>query len=78
VGRILEPIRVMLRSLLAATALLALITGCSGEQNTATAAAPAAQPLAPHVETYSTKFLNTENPISEGGRWIGGKTVGLD
>jgi hypothetical protein len=27
---------------------------------------------------YTTKFTIAENPISEGGRWIGGKTVGLD
>ena len=26
--------------------------------------------------TYSTSFAATENPISEGGRWINGKTVG--
>lgn len=28
--------------------------------------------------SYSTVFPNTENPISEGGRWINGGTVGLD
>jgi hypothetical protein len=28
--------------------------------------------------TYTTHFPLTENPISEGGRWINGKTVGLD
>lgn len=27
---------------------------------------------------YSTNFNLTENPISEGGRWINGKAVGLD
>jgi hypothetical protein len=27
--------------------------------------------------TYSTLFPNAENPISEGGMWIGGKTTGL-
>jgi len=27
---------------------------------------------------YSTTFPLTENPISEGGNWINGKTVGLD
>lgn len=27
---------------------------------------------------YTTYFPLTENPISEGGRWINGKTVGLD
>jgi len=28
--------------------------------------------------SYTTNFPKTESPISEGGRWIGGKTVGLD
>ena len=28
--------------------------------------------------SYSTKFSRTENPISEGGRWITGGLVGLD
>jgi len=27
--------------------------------------------------TYTTNFPLTENPVSEGGMWIGGKTVGL-
>jgi hypothetical protein len=30
------------------------------------------------VGTYTTTFRLTENPISEGGRWINGRTVGLD
>jgi len=72
-NRILDPIRVTF-GVLPATALLVLFAGCSGKQNTAAAAAPAA----PHVASYSTKFPKTEDPISEGGRWIGGKTVGLD
>jgi PKD domain len=28
--------------------------------------------------TYSTSFPQTQNPISEGGRWINGMTAGLD
>lgn len=28
--------------------------------------------------TYTTSFPATENPISQGGRWINGRTVGLD
>ena len=28
--------------------------------------------------SYSTSFDTTENPLSEGGRWITGKAVGLD
>jgi hypothetical protein len=29
------------------------------------------------AESYTTNFPLTENPISESGRWIGGKTTGL-
>src|SRR5579864_4866037 len=61
-----------------AIALLVLFSGCSGKQNSATTAAPATQPAAPHVVSYSTKFPKTESPIVEGDRWIGGKTIGLD
>src|SRR5215831_3829689 len=28
--------------------------------------------------TYTTNFPLTENPISEGGQWINGKTTGID
>jgi hypothetical protein len=28
--------------------------------------------------SYSTNFPATENPLSDGGKWINGKTVGLD
>ena len=30
------------------------------------------------ANTYTTSFSGTENPISEGGNWINGKTTGLD
>ncbi len=30
------------------------------------------------AQTYSSNFLHSENPISEGGRWINGKDVGRD
>jgi hypothetical protein len=50
--------------------------------------ARAAAPAAPHVagrapmttgtHTYSTSFLATENPISEGDNWINGGSTGLD
>ena len=30
------------------------------------------------VETVSTDFSTTENPLSEGGRWINGRDAGLD
>ncbi len=32
----------------------------------------------PHVNTYTTNFPLTENPMSEGGKWMEGKTVGID
>jgi hypothetical protein len=28
--------------------------------------------------SYSTNFTSTENPISDGGKWINGKSVGVD
>ena len=35
-------------------------------------------PGAQSPNSYSTNFPATENPISEGGRWINGQAVGLD
>ena len=35
-------------------------------------------PVAPPVNTYTTRFPLKEDPISEGGRWMDAKTVGLD
>lgn len=35
-------------------------------------------PSLAHAESYSTNFPLTENPISEGGRWINGGADGLD
>jgi hypothetical protein len=32
----------------------------------------------PHAASYSTMFPLTESPVSEGGRWMGGKMTGLD
>ena len=66
------------RKLFPAVAFLALLAGCSSKPNTATTAAPASPPPAPHVNSYSTTFQLKEDPISEGGHWMGGKTVGLD
>lgn len=40
--------------------------------------APVTSATPPHVKTYTTNFPLRERPISEGGRWIGGKSVGLD
>jgi hypothetical protein len=38
---------------------------------------PRAVPPGSH-QSYRTNFPVAENPISEGGTWLGGKTVGLD
>ncbi|MGB9030430.1 MAG: hypothetical protein WCC27_09940 [Acidobacteriaceae bacterium] len=35
-------------------------------------------PAAPHQITYTTNFPLKEDPISEAGRWLGGKTGGID
>lgn len=75
-SRLQQPIRIKLRSVFPAIVFIALVTGCS-EKQSPTAGSPAAQP-ASHVASYSTKFPKAESPISEGGHWIGGKTVGLD
>ena len=74
--RLSNTLRAGWRPLLPVFVILTSISGC--KQQTATAPAPASQPAAPHVVNYSTTFTATEDPISEGGRWIGGKTVGLD
>jgi hypothetical protein len=58
-------------------ALLVLFAGCSSKPNTTTSV-PAAQPPAPHVVNYATKFPLTETTISEAGHWIDGKSVGVD
>jgi hypothetical protein len=76
-NRIQNTFRASRRRLFAAAALLALLAGCCGKQNT-TASAPAVQPPPPHVVSYATKFPQTENPISEGVHWVGGKTLGVD
>lgn len=61
-------------------AFMATFSGCTDNTKTPTASAPApaAAPPAPHVNTYTTNFPLTENPMSEGGRWMEGKTVGID
>ncbi len=54
-------------------------SGCSTTTKEPPAAATAAPvPVAPPVNTYTTRFPLKEDPISEGGRWIDGKTVGVD
>jgi hypothetical protein len=60
-------------SLLMATAFVAATTGwCNGKQQ------PVAKAAAPIPTQIHARFPLTESPISEGGRWLGGKTAGLD
>jgi hypothetical protein len=70
---------VQLQFLALATVLVVAVSGCS---KTATAPAPQAEkspaPTAPHVESYTTNFPSTEKVLSDGDRWISGKTVGVD
>jgi chitodextrinase len=46
--------------------------------NTTTSAAASVTVNNPSLRPYSTNFSLSENPISEGGNWINGKTDGLD
>ena len=55
--------------------VLALASGCGDHVE-----GPAASSLGPGttVRSYTTAFPLTENPISDGGQWVNGGTVGLD
>jgi hypothetical protein len=56
---------------------LFVLTACSGGATVpATVAVSDSYPA--RLRTYHTHFPLTENPISEGGRWINGQVVGLD
>jgi hypothetical protein len=57
-------------AILAAALFVGIFGGWRGRQNAVQAAG--------HESRYSTEFQLTESPISEGERWMGGKTVGLD
>ena len=59
-----------------AIASVTAVSGCSS--NNKNPSARTAVPVAVHVHTYTTSFPLKENPISEGGRWMGGKAVGID
>ncbi|MGC2300391.1 MAG: hypothetical protein WA476_16405 [Acidobacteriaceae bacterium] len=58
-------------------ALLAA-AGCSANPPGKLPPAPMTSGAAPHTTTYATNFPLQEDPISEGGRWIGGKSAGID
>jgi hypothetical protein len=59
-----------------AVAFVVAASGCSSTDKKSSISAVI--PVAAHVNTYTTNFPLTENPISEGGHWISGKAVGLD
>ena len=60
-----------------ATALAVAFSGCSPSTTEKPAVSPAASAAAP-VNTYTTNFPLKESPISEGGRSIDAKSVGID
>jgi hypothetical protein len=66
------------RAVLLALAAALTVAGCSGRSQGELPAAPVTSATAPHATTYTTTFPLKEDPISEAGRWIGGKTVGID
>ncbi len=59
-------------------AVLMVAAGCSGNSQGQLPPAPVTNATAPHSITYMTDFPLKEDPISEAGRWIGGKTGGID
>jgi hypothetical protein len=56
------------------------LVACGEGRNSAKSSAGTAPPVTPTPSAvgYSTSFNLTENPISERGRWINGKAVGVD
>jgi hypothetical protein len=67
--------------LFACTAILLAValSGCSKtstEPSTQAVASPT--PTAPHLQTYTTTFPDKEQTLSQGGRWLGGQTPGVD
>ena len=61
-----------------AAALLLALAGCREGPQAPLPPAPVTSAVFPHITTYTTNFPRTENPLAEGGRWIGGKSVGRD
>ncbi len=58
--------------------IVCVATASSGSSNNKKSSASSAVPVADHVHSYTTTFPLKENPISEGGRWMSGKAVGID
>lgn len=57
---------------------LAFAVACAGDQPSANNPVPPDAASAVVGRTYTTSFPLTENPISDGGQWVNGGTVGLD
>jgi hypothetical protein len=56
---------------------LVLCAGCTASPG-GHSTPPSSTPPSSAGRTYTTNFLYSENPISEGGNWINGRAVGLD
>jgi hypothetical protein len=71
-----------MRMLRASSTLFAIVVafgGCSGSSDGGRSANTPSTPTAPSQgATYETLFSLTENPLSEGGRWLNGEKDGLD
>ena len=61
-----------------AAAFLLAIAGCKQSPPAPLPPGPVTSASFPHVTAYTTNFPRREDPISEDGRWIGGKSVGRD
>ena len=55
-------------------------TACSSSSDSGGSAGnpSAPSPVGPQGAAYETRFSSTENPLSEGGRWLNGQADGLD
>jgi hypothetical protein len=51
---------------------------CPPQQVSVEGGTSSASPACPPAGAYSTNFSATENPLSEGGKWVVGKVNGLD
>ena len=63
---------------LAAADFAAAATPCPPPQLSVDGGSSVATDCPSDTAAYSTNFPATENPLREGGRWINGKSVGLD
>ncbi len=68
---------VLLGSLLLSGLMLPVACG-GGGSSSGSGGSPGGGGTPPGTSTYTTSFPLTENPISEGGKWINGGTTGLD